>query len=429
MSKKHYEWEEGKTPPYIEQHSLVKHQILRSYLVAYIKTLASMPQQEELKLTLVDGFSGGGDYLHKDTREVILGSPFVMLDAVNEADALINLDKLKKLKLNVNYFFIDSELQYTSYLRSRLIDRGHDKYFDDKIFTLHGKFHDLADKIISSIKKSSPKAGRAIFLLDQYGYKDVPAKLINHILSTLPKSEIILTFAADALVNFIGDKKSSNSVLKTVGIPTALRGRSIEDIKNNEKDWRLYIQSKLHQDLVSNCGAKFYTPFFIRSSKGFGDYWLIHLSQHPRARDVMTEIHWSMNNYFIHFGGAGLDMFQMLGYIPEKDNNFMGQTNIETFEFDDIAKEKSHSALSEHIPYAIHGHQHGINFSDLFSSTCNQSPASASLYKKSLITLQDVNELKVLTLKGKARRSSQCIKDTDIIIPSPQFKIFLPSRK
>jgi hypothetical protein len=40
------------------------------------------------------------------------------------------------------------------------------------------------------------------------------------------------------------------------------------------------------------------------------------MSQHHRARDVMTEVHWANNNYFIHYGGAGLDMFQMVGYDP-----------------------------------------------------------------------------------------------------------------
>jgi hypothetical protein len=66
-------------------------------------------------------------------------------------------------------------------------------------------------------------------------------------------------------------------------MPDVLRGRSIEDIKSNERDFRLYIQSCLYRELVESCGAAYFTVFFIRT-EGYGDYWLVHLSQHPTAR-------------------------------------------------------------------------------------------------------------------------------------------------
>ena len=84
-------------------------------------------------------------------------------------------------------------------------------------------------------------------------------------------------------------------------------------------------------------GARHFTPFFIRNRGGHGDYWLIHMSQHHRARDVMTEVHWANNNYFIHYGGAGLDMFQMVGYDPVHDASYLQQSPL-GFEFDDVAQ-------------------------------------------------------------------------------------------
>lgn len=36
-----------------------------AYLAAYFHTLVSSPSQEVLRLTLIDGFVGGGLYLHK----------------------------------------------------------------------------------------------------------------------------------------------------------------------------------------------------------------------------------------------------------------------------------------------------------------------------------------------------------------------------
>mgnify|MGYP006157090895 CR=1 FL=1 len=65
---------------------------------------------------------------------------------------------------------------------------------------------------------------------------------------------------------------------------------ALEDIKGRDADWRRFIQGALYMALVSDCGARFFTPFFIRGEgSGHGEYWLVHLSQHHRAQDVMKE--------------------------------------------------------------------------------------------------------------------------------------------
>ena len=88
---------------------------------------------------------------------------------------------------------------------------------------------------------------------------------------------MVLTFNVDSFINFATDSEVTTNLLQQIGIPDVLRGRSIEDIKKNEKDFRLYIQSCLYRELVEACGARFYTPFFIRT-EGHGDYWLVHLT-------------------------------------------------------------------------------------------------------------------------------------------------------
>lgn len=88
MAKSHYDWKNG--PAKLQQHSVAKHNLLRSYLSAYFPTLVSSPHQEELRLTIVDGFAGGGAYTHSTTGELVLGSPFICLQAVKEAEARIN---------------------------------------------------------------------------------------------------------------------------------------------------------------------------------------------------------------------------------------------------------------------------------------------------------------------------------------------------
>ena len=68
MSEVHYEWALGGAYPFIQQHSVAKHEILRAYLVAYIQTLISTPNQEVFRLAIIDGFAGGGVYRGKMER-------------------------------------------------------------------------------------------------------------------------------------------------------------------------------------------------------------------------------------------------------------------------------------------------------------------------------------------------------------------------
>lgn len=423
MSRKPYNWKNG--PDLIQQHSVAKHRILQSYLAAYFKTLVSSPNQDVLRLTLVDGFSGGGLYVHSDTRESVKGSPFILLEATREAEFQINKDRRKPVDLQVDYFFIEADHHAHSHLDKVLREEGYGDRIGNTIQLRHAKFQDEANDIIDFIKRKSPRNGRSIFILDQYGYKEVPTQLIQKIFYHLPSAEIILTFGVDSFLNYASDGKLTQALLDDIGIPDVLHGRSIEEIKNSEKDWRLFIQSGLYRTLVTRCGAKHYTPFFIRNKKGHGDYWLIHLSQHHRARDVMTEVHWDNNNYFIHYGGPGLDMFQMVGYDPEHDAAHKNQSTL-GFEFDDVARKASIAALNIHIPRRVYANDEGLSFGELFATTCNESPASAVIYRDSVGFLLEQKAIEVISPDGGKRRSAQQIKANDQIVAPSQRTLFLP---
>lgn len=219
MAKKPYEWDPN-SPAIIEQHSLTKHEILKAYLVNYVQTLVSTPYQEELKLTLVDGFSGGGIYKHSTTNELIFGSPIIMLDAIKEADAKINLERRKKIDLKVDYFFIDKNKNACNCLKLILNQRGYGNLVGKTIFVHNSTFDSQANNIIEFISKKSLRSKRAIFLLDQYGYSEVPTQLIRRILNSLPGAEIILTFNVSAFLTYANDSLTPKLLQKT-GIQNA----------------------------------------------------------------------------------------------------------------------------------------------------------------------------------------------------------------
>lgn len=424
MTEVHYDWAPGEAYPTIQQHSVVKHEILRAYLSAYIQTLISNPNREEFRLALVDGFAGGGVYRHGTTGQEVLGSPFIMLQSTAEAEFQVNKDRQKPVVLDLDYFFVEADKGAAALLEHELKVRGYGHRLGNDVFLRHDEFENQASQIIEHVQGRMPRSGRAIFVLDQYGYSKVPATLIRKILQSLQGSEVILTFAVDAMLNYVSDKQDvTQGLLDRLGTPDALRGRKIEDIKRNERDWRLFIQSCLYKDLVESCGGKYFTLFFIRSSKGHGDYWLIHFSQKARARDVMTKIHWEKNTNFIHYGGAGMEMFHALGYVPKQDESFTGQSSL-GFCFDESAHTASVTALMEQIPRLIYPDPDGMTFGELFATTCNMSPASANIYRAAIGQLMAIGDLEAVTHDGGIRRSSNRIHDADFIIPSRQRRLF-----
>lgn len=403
-----YEWAPGGEPAVLQQHSRAKHEVLRSYLVAYLQTLVASPNQDVIKVTLVDGFAGGGVYRHEATGEILLGSPFQFLEAAQEAHSLMSLSRQKPLVMKLDYFFVEENAGAAAYLRHALQERGYGPRLGQDIQVLEGKFEQHLQCIKAFIERKSPRKGRSIFLLDQYGYTDVPKAQIRDLLR-FPAAEVILTFAVDALINYASDSEQTHGTLQRLGIPEVLRGRTISDIKSNERDFRLYIQSCLYRELVEDCGAAYYTVFFIRTD-GYGDYWLLHLSQHPMARDVMTQVHWKHNNSFVHYGGAGIDMFT-LGYLSGRDSSFTGQHAMD-FLFDDSAAERTSNTLMEQLPRLIFARDEGIEFGALYAATCNTSPAdsqhSTTSWPSSALSRPRKSKCLVPTARGgtKLRRSA-----------------------
>lgn len=412
MTSKPFRWSADGSGAVIQQHSVAKLEVLREYLIAYFQTLATAPGQEEIRLTLVDGFAGGGVFNHADTQERILGSPLVFLQAAEQAQAIINAERRKPLVFAISYVFVEKKRNAIKSLLATLKTEGYGPRIGDDIQVVCSTFEAESEAIIRVIKDRSPRRGRAIILLDQYGYKDVPAPLIRRLLEQLPRTEIILTFAVDAFINFAGDNVSTRGTLSRLGLPDALKGRTFKEIKADGRHFRLYIQSCLYRGLTEACGARYYTPFFIRT-EGHGSYWLVHLSQHPRARDVMTQVHWAKNNRFIHYGGAGLNMFQALGYDPEWDEGLTGQGAI-AFEFDDTADNASVNLLTEQLVRIIH-ERDAVRFGELYASTCNTTPADSARYRKALGKLIEHREVAVTSDKGAERRKATTIGDDDVI--------------
>ncbi len=418
MAKKHYDWTDG--PAELDEHSLTKHSVLVDYLKRYFgqRTL-NAPGRDVFRITLVDGFCGGGLYKLKKTGAEALGSPLRMLQAVQEAEFLINQKRTKPIVLDVQYVFVDADATAILHLETVLKDHGYGAKIGTSIHLIRNEFGLASDEVLQLIKRHTPRTSKAIFFLDQYGYTDVPAPLIRKILYGAHGNEVVLTFHVSSFATYTNDELASKiEQTLQIDLQSCLDGRSIDSIKDNEADWRRFIQGALYQALVTECGARFFTPFFIRGEgSGHGEYWLVHLSQHHRAQDVMKQVHWKHHNHFMHYGGPGLDMLapHTMGFRQE----FTGG-----FRFDDVAHHESSKALLEQLAARIYKFDKPKTFGEIFSDTCNGSPATAGMYKEVLAILVQEKETHVTSADKRTVRKARYMSDTDVVQHSKQIRLF-----
>lgn len=420
MSDDHHRWQLGAELPLIRAHSIAKHRVIERYLTRYVEVLTADPRIPEFCLTLVDGFAGGGLYRDWLTREQRYGSPLLMLKAMRESAARAQQKRSKEFKLDVEYIFIESSTETFDCLKENLSQSEFRDLLPDRIRLLNDPFVNQVEAIAGHIE-SRGRGNRAIFVLDQFGYTDVPFWAIRSILKRLENAEIILTFATDSLIDYLSGRDSMQRTIETLGLQI-----SKEQIRSakQEEEWRRAIQFILHKQIPANSGAHYYTPFFIRSKDAHRDYWLIHLSNHSRARDVMAELHWLENTHFAHFGRPGL---MMLGYDQDHDIKVTGQgLLLPEFRFDEIARATTYECLVTELPERISKFDGGVTFAELFASLTNETPATSEIIKAALGEMHRHGEIHIRDETGLVIRQAGIQHRTDVITISKQRRLFVP---
>jgi len=412
-----HSWDDSSRPPTIRAHSIEKHRLLEAYLARYVATLTQNVKIDRLSLTLVDGFAGGNIYTDQYTGAIRPGSPSIIMGAIRDAERLAQEKRTKDFKIEDHYFLIEKDKDAFASLDSTLRSSGHAAAIGESIFLVNDDFASQAERIIEFILAKS-KAGRSIFVLDQCGYAQVPFRCIRDILERVPNAEIILTFAADFLIDYLREGRPNR---RLASIPDLDLDEISARVDRADPRWRRLIQLELHAEVQRAAAASFYTPFFIHSKDSHRDLWLVHLSRHHRARDVMVGVHWERQNSFAHYGKPGL---KMLGYDPDEDILNTRQPFFEGFYFDDKARALTRESLLEELPALIYECPEVMSFKGLFSTISNETPATSDILKESILELAVDERLIVKDATGLTVRRAGVQHDTDLIYIPRQKRLF-----
>ncbi|MDM8558084.1 three-Cys-motif partner protein TcmP [Candidatus Parabeggiatoa sp. HSG14] len=416
MSDKYKEWEKGGLVT-LDEHSRAKHDVLRTYVERYIEILLQPSKGrgiKEFKITLVDGFAGAG--LYEDDEP---GSPLILLQAVENAEAKINHFREKKITVDAHCYFIEKMKNTFSTLSGVLSQSRYKDKIGKTIFLKNGLFEEYVDTIIENVKKRNPRGGgRVIFFLDQTGHSQVYPQTVRDVVKKIPKAEFIITISTDWLVDFISDKRPvfEKSVQK-LGLEQYLNIEEVIRLKKEKRvDWRYIIEAKLSVAWQQATGASYFRPFLIEPKKTHRGYWLLHLSPHPTAHDAMTDIHWEKGNYFRHYGGGlGIDIF---GYKPQPNNELNG------ISFSDTFRHKNEENLIEELPHRIWTFgDKGVYFEELINMNRNFKAVSNSTVENALLKLREAKEIEISGRKGGKKRSNK-LSGKDIVRIPRQRKLF-----
>lgn len=384
--------------------------MFRGYLRAYIDTLVVNPARDEFKLDLIDGFCGGGTFLEKGNR--ISGTPLIILEELQAADRRLNSNRAKPLKCDFRSHFVDIRREHIEFLRDSIKDAGFDLE-DPNIVTYNRAFELVVDEIIADVSSRQPRAGRAIFLLDQTGYSQVDLQIVARIFKKLRRAEVILTFAADALINFLHESPQ----MVTMMAPIDLSHRQVKELIaiGGEYNGRAIAQRVMRHHIRKTTGATYDTPFFIRPKGSRRALWFLHLSRHPTARDVMVRCHWAYSNQFEHYGEGGLDM---LGW----DALTTDAATKPLFDFTDLDLTHMRTQLLESLPQEIRtlSDSGPISVDSMRRSVANRTAARYSDLDELLLELFKGRSIDILSSKGMVRsRHLRRVKHTDLLAMPP----------
>ena len=391
---------------------MAKLAVLRSYVSAYIDRLCQGSRREVFKLDLVDGFSGGGLFL--DGGVEVSGTPLIMLEEAQSAFTRLNATRVKPLRFDLKFHFVDIASDHIEYLRRVLSERDFSiPEHDIKLYSQ--AFGRAVGPIISDIKRRQPRAGRALFLLDQKGFSQVEVDLVRRIFTELANAEVILTFAAETLLNHLAERPELYTAVRPIEL-SETDVRELLDLKQGAGG-RAVAQRTLRNHLRHRTGAIYDTPFFIRPGQSRRALWFVHLSRHPTARDVMVQCHWSNFNTFEHYGSGGLDM---MGWDPLKSGL------LPLFGFDQYDADLLHEQLLDTIPgeLALFDFSRPVSVERFRAAVANRTAARFSDLDKALSTLASLGELDILTENGKLRQRGLSRLSSSDLITLPSHPMF-----
>ncbi len=406
MVAKPYDWGQGAV---LEDHSRRKHKILREYFRQYITTRCQLPQQTKFRLAIVDGFAGAGRYICGAP-----GSPLIFIEELQAALVAINIRRVAEgiapIEIQCLLIFNDADPTALADLRQNCAPLLATIKSEQPALHLEARFlSNMFETSYGEIKQliANGRFRNVLFNLDQCGHSHIAHETVRDIMQSTVSAEIFHTFAIEALLAFLA-KRNPTKLAAQIGhlgvSPDELRAP--DSLVSN--DARLGAAERVVFETFRSC-APYVSPFSIHNPDGWR-YWLIHLANNYRARQVYNNVLHDNATSQAHFGRSGLNM---LSYDPSHDGAL--------YLFDVSGRQSARGQLVEDIPRMLSESGDALNVGEFYESIYNATPAHADDVHSAIMLCED---LEVVTPAGGARRRPNTIEVGDMIRVRHQRSFF-----
>lgn len=382
---------DGTHLPPIDPHTKAKHLVMEEYIKNWILTLCGNNMGNRKTVTLIDGFSGGGMYIDTENNKALWeGSPIRMIKMVEEGLRLVRSEKSKPdYQLNVKFIFIDSKRDHLDCLKLQIKEAGLESYINnpDKCEFFCNEFENVVERCIAEVNR---RKGSSFFFLDPFGWTDVSMESIRKIIN-LGKSEILFTFMTDFIKRFL--PKKEEILNKPLQILEATDYFCFADLdKIDSLNQQRYIRNESLRLFREQGNVKYVWTFALVPKIKYVLYYLVHLSSHPKALEVMKNTLWIYNNleYQYHFDIYGL------GYKTPDDY----KNNPKIFNIVESNNKMCIKELIYQIQPVINSREDGITLDELNAMTMQKNPATINHYISSINELKGCSEVEVLKPDG-----------------------------
>ena len=287
-----FDWSSWQTKlPSLAKHSQAKLDVLRTYIEDYIQILCTgNPGQDRFRLTLVDGFAGGGIY-----EGGLFGSPFILLQAVQVAEARLNETRTKRITIDCHFYFVEKSAPAADCLEHQLKQSIHGHQLGKSIFLIRDTFEKAQERIVAESRQRFSRGGsRVIFFLDQCGYTDAPPPLLRAISERLNlKAEFIVNLAIDWLTAYVRSESTLRKIFPGLGLEQVLPVQKVvEAIANPSFDPQYVVESLVGPAFQRVSGS----PFFSRRHAARGQPCSTSIGVSPTAAATSATPGWTCSH-------------------------------------------------------------------------------------------------------------------------------------
>ena len=306
--------------PQAGDQTVKKHDLYAEYLKEYLRIVGEGAwKSKRVRMTVIDAFAGGGEYEAEDAgRSLVPGSPLRLLRAAEEAKQAL-LERDPSYDVEVRFWFNDANRDNADHLQQVLAREGYT--IDGKrIRVTTGPFADQVDAMIAAVREQQPRAGKALVIADQTGWKDATPEMLGRFMDALPGVELLVTLSAGMLLN-PGRGLNWNLLLST---RTWLHPEVIEQFKTDleqirqEPDPQVAKSSlalalrTVMSEMAVRTGATLFSAFTLVPERSNQYLWVLHMVRmregqergKVRARDAMLDTQWSLDGVTRHLGGT-----------------------------------------------------------------------------------------------------------------------------